>query len=193
MQNHQSNFFLLFSLILTLSLVACKEAAQQPENQQSYLSQNSAALAENIDLKGSLTAEPSPETKEAVADWSEFTSVNVEIEKIKSSSLQSFINNADNLYEAVQKIHDSIPEQFDNPPVQSRVNVLRTKVEVLNQDLDRPDLSPEQVNQSARDIYIAFQNLKIQLNEIFLRQLSDLDFDMDARQDSIQKSRQKKE
>lgn len=192
MQRYQTQFFLLLSFILTLSVIACKEKSQPSENLPDYLNQNTATLAENIDLKGSVTVEASPEAREAVADWPEFTSANVEIEKIKNSSLQSFINNADNLYDAVQKINDSIPEQFNNQPVQSRVNVLKTKVEVLNQDLDRPDLSPEQVNQNARDIYTAFQNLKIQLNEVFLRQLSDLEFDMDSRQDSIQQSRQRK-
>lgn len=191
MQTKPKYLYFIVGIIFSIGIISCKDKSEKPEPAPSYLDQNAAELSKNIDLQGVISVENTKQSENALSNWSEFTSANSEIEKIKSSSLRGFIDNSSSLYDAVEKIHDSIPKPFDNNPIESRMNVLKTKIEVLNQDLDRPDLSPEMVNQHARDIYIAFQNLKIQLNEVFLRQVSDLEFDMDARQDSIQRANRK--
>lgn len=178
--------------IFSVIIVSCKNREETPEPQVSYLDQNSDELLKQINLQGTRTVELSPKTQEVTSEWNEFLSVHSEIEKIKNSNIQNFIQNADNIDEAVTKISDSIPKSLDNNAVKSRLNVLSTKVKVMKQDLDRPNLSKEMVNNDAIAIYGAFQDFKIQLNENFLPQVSELDFDIDARQDSLQRKNQQK-
>lgn len=190
MQNIGKILLILVASTLFLGVaISCKDEAETTETIVSYLDKNAEELSKNIDLQGTRTAELSTKTEEVTSNWNEFLSAYSELEKMKTSSLQNFINNIDNLDEAVTKVNDSIPKTLNNNAIKSRLNVLRTKIKVMKQDLNRPNLNKEMINNDATAIYKAFQDLKIQLNEVFLPQVSELDFDMDARQDSIQKAK----
>ncbi len=183
-------FFLktLLGLCTLLFLYSCDNSDTKTEKNTSYFEENQAAFSKKIDLKNKPTVELSADAEKTVADWHKFIYANSEIEKIKDASLQNFISNADNIIDVITDL-DSIPKDFNTPPINSRINVLITKAKVLEQDIERPNLTPEMANENASDIYTAFQNLKIQINEVFLRKIEDLNFDIDAHQDSIQKSK----
>jgi len=193
MQNyHKISLILLITALFSVITISCKDGEETTEPQVSYLDKNADELSKKIDLQGSPTVELSATTQEAISNWNEYLSAQSEIEKIKNSSLQNFINNADIIDDAVVKIIDSIPETFNNRAVKSRLNVLNTKIKVMKQDLDRPNLNKEMINNDATAVYNAFQDFKIQLNEVFLPQVSELNFDIDARQDSIQRENEQK-
>src|SRR5699024_1383814 len=168
----------LFFLCLTALLFSCGDTETKTEKTTSYFEENKAAFSKKINLENHQKVTLSSEAENAVSDWSEFISANSEIDKLEDISLQNFISNADNIVEVITKL-DSIPKNFKTTPIHSRVNVLNTKAKVFEQDIKRPNLTPEMVNHNAVGIYVAFQNLKIQINEVFLRKISDLDFDLD--------------
>ena len=178
----------LFWLCSVLLLFSCDNSKTKTEKTTSYFEENQTAFSKEIDLQNNITVNLSADAENAVADWQEFISANSEIENLKETSLRNFINNSAIVIDVIAEL-DSIPDKFDTTPINSRINVLMTKSKVFEQDIDRPNLTPEMANQNAVDIYVAFQNLKIQINEVFLRKIEDLDFDIDAHQDSIQKSK----
>src|SRR5690625_970950 len=193
MQNfHKISLILLITALFSVITISCKDGEETTEPQVSYLDKNADELSKKIDLQGSPTVELSATTQEAISNWNEYLSAQSEIEKNKNSRLQNFINNADINDYAVVKIIDSIPETFNNRAVKSRLNVLNTKIKVMKQDLDRPNLNKEMINNDATAVYNAFPDFKIQLNEVFLPQVSELNFDIDARQDSIQRENEQK-
>jgi|GEM_PF-3769926 len=183
-------YYLIFLLLLT-AFISCKEAEENREPQKDYFENNQRFLSV-INLDNIPTVELNSQASESFSDWREFLSAHSEVEKIKNSTLHNFIGNADNLAEVILQMKDSLPEAHQNRAINSRLNVLETKVKVMQQNLERPQRSAELIEKDAEEIYAAFQNLKIQINELFLPQLEDLDFDIDTKQDSIRRARQKK-
>lgn len=191
MRKIKSYFLFCIGLFcFTQVVLSCKNDSQSSiKDSPSYLEQHAEALQKEIDLSGIPKASLSKKAQKVTANWSEFVSVKSEVDNLKRTSLQGLISNADNLITAIEKLADSIPEPFNNHAVSSRLLVMSTQSKVLQQNLKRSDLTPEMVNKDGRAIYEAFQSLNIQLNEVFLRQVSDLEFDIDSQQDSIQKSK----
>lgn len=179
--------FLTMPILATGILVGCRNAdSGSPETTET---EQTSHWDEDISLQKIKEVDLLPETDEQASDWPEFLSAKSEIDKIKSTTRQQFLNDNDNLAQAIFSLNDSIPDIFKNKPIQARLKVLSTLAHVSQQNISRSDRSPELINQDARSIFEAFQNLKIQLNEIFVRQVSDIEFDLDREQDSILRAR----
>lgn len=172
--------------ILLFNVLSCNNSKEKEQEESSYTEQYAASFSKSLDLSTIPKTELIPEADEALSDWSEFMSVKSEIEKLEDYSLQNLISNAENLTEAIENLQDSIPEQFNKTPIKSRMNVLATKSKILQQYTKQEGLDTTEIQQNGADIYNAFGNLKIQMNEVFLEHLPEFDTDLDRKQDSIQ-------
>lgn len=185
------NIHLFICLALFTLFINCKNSDKKNKKGKStYLEQNTQALSKRIDLSSVSSVELSPQAKEASSNWLKFLSANSELKKFNNYSLQELINNKNNLSQSFKNLQDSIPKQFDVVPVQSRITVLVTKSDMFKEYGNRERIDSKEVQVYGQEIYKAFTDLKIQLNEVFLEQLPEFQIDMDKRQDSIRKSKQ---
>lgn len=183
-----SIFFTITVVIVLSGLWSCQNKKKQPAKEKhSYVEKNSRALSADLQLNHIQEVRLSSQSENAVSSWINFMSLQSEINKFDGFTLQNLVENSDNLLEAVKSVQDSIPSAFNNQPVQSRLNVLATKAKVLNQNGSRSYVDTTDLQQNGKDIYGAFQNLKIQLNEVFLQDLPEFGDDFDEEQDSIQR------
>lgn len=194
MRKHLSQSTLFLLLVLLVGLAACKDKNKEKVETTSYIEQNAQAFAKEVDLSRIPKIKLSAKAEEASSDWVEFLNVKLEIEKIENYSLQNLVNNSENLLESVIQLRDSlIPDEFSVIPIESRINVLVTKAEVLHQNTQRYQIDTLEIQEGGKDLYQAFGNLKIQLNEVFLEGLPEFDLDMDRKQDSIRAAKLKED
>lgn len=179
--------------IVLIGFKSCKDADENQESHRAYLEKHAEAFAKKFDLSTIPNSTLNQEAQNATSNWTEFLAAQSEIENIKNYSLQKLINNSDNLSRAAASLMDSIPDKFDKTPVESRINVLITKTKILNQYAQRNVVDTTIIQHSGQDIYKAFGNLKVQLNEVFLTQFEGFDITIDQKQDSIQKTKHQEE
>jgi len=73
-------------------------------------------------------------------------------------------------------------------PIQARLNVLLTKAYLLEGEANKQPPSAKNIDSLSAELYKEFGNLKIQLNEVFLKSVEDFEFELDERirkQDSL--------
>ncbi len=171
---------------------SCKNDPKKPKTQQSYIEEHAQAFAKKINLNGIPSFQLSGKALEAAINWPEYVAARSEIRKLEDFTLQDLVSNNASLLRTVEKLKDSIPQKMDNTPVESRINVLLTKANVLHQNAKRYAIDTAELQAGGRAIYTAFQNLKIQLNEVFVKQQPNFEMVMDQKQDSIQQARKNK-
>lgn len=192
MQKALKYFVILGCFALIFGLSGCKDSKDKNEKEVSYLEKNAKTFSQKIDLKGIDRVSLSSKAEKACSDWIEYLTVKSEIRKLQDFTLQDLISDSGNLLKSVEQLQKTIPENLNAIPVQSRIVVLLTKAHVLDQETQRHKIDAQKIEKSGQDIFKAFTDLKIQLNEVFLQHLRDFDFDIDKAQDSIQKAKQEK-
>lgn len=190
MKKNKSIFFQGVLFVFMLMLFSCNTEKDSKNDKLSYEQAHAKTFARSLDLKNMKDIQLMPKAKEATSDWSEFMNARAEISKLPSFTLQDIINNSNNLLQSVIALQDSIPEVFQVKPVKSRLTVLLTKAEVLSQISKRARPDAKQIEAHGKEMYKAFGDLEIQLNEVFLKSIEDFEFDLDAREDSIQQVKQ---
>lgn len=184
---------ILFFLLIMLGTQACNQSDKEQEQAVSYTEESVQAFSTKIDLKDIPKVDLSRDAAAVTSDWNEFITVRAEIDKIKNNTLQKLVDDHENLMEAVKNLNDSIPEGLDNPAVRSRTNVLFTRAKLLQQKINSQTFTSKEIEKGGYEIYLAFINLEIQLNEVFIKHLPDFEINMDRVQDSILESRQTEE
>ncbi len=174
-------------IVFIISLFACKDSDKKGQNDRLDARERDQLLAQKLDLKGLPVVQLNSQAKEAAGEWMAFLSLKSEIENLTDYSLQQIINNSDNLVSAAKALRQGIPEEFKAVPVQSRINVILTQSRMLNQYAGRSQPNIEEITRYGRRVFKAFSDLKIQLNEIFIRQSIELKFDGNIPIDSTQK------
>lgn len=186
------NPYLLIGTLWAFSLLACNRADQQSDT-ASFNEKKIQSLSAKIDLKTVSRAHLITKAQEDISNWSAFLTLKVEIENLENYSLQEVIDNSPSIIKSINDVQDSVPEKFNTPPILNRLNVLFTKAEMLQQYLDYEQNDSITLQNMGKSIFEAYENLEIQLNETYLQTYSQFDFDMDRRQDSIQRARKQEE
>ncbi|WP_386408442.1 hypothetical protein [Sungkyunkwania multivorans] len=112
--------------------------------------------------------------KKEIRTWASFNSLNSKVEQMPSVSryrLYTFTEELDVLYEEL--FEQEFPEKFNVPPVKSRLLVFRTFILKLKSKADDQRFSDEELTQGIVEIVEAFNNVKIQVNEISESDLDD--------------------
>lgn len=186
-------YFLFFgNIIFLFCLMSCRNSNSQQNIQVSQSNENTKPITEKLDLKNISRVQLSQDAKESTSDWIKFLVMKSEVNKFQDFTLKDLLEDKNNLAELTQSLTDSVPKKFDTIPVQARLNVLKTRVEMFKQYAGQDGVESEEVETHGREIYKAFANLETQLNELFIRNVPDFEFDMDRKQDSVLKSTEKK-
>lgn len=187
-----SLFKTVIFLFLTTAFVNCHSSDKNQDEEIIYNQRLSKSLSQPLNLQQVSKADLIPQAQKDLSNWSDFLTLQVEIEKLEDYSLRDLMNAESTLLKSVEKIQDSLPEKFETTPIKSRLNVLYIRSKILNQYLQYQKNDTLELQRMGAEIYAAYENLKIQFNEIYLTDFSEFDFDIDRRQDSIQEARKKK-
>ena len=189
-----------FGILITLAicgaffLIACKEEVTEENEQKTFQQETAEALSKKVSISSNRSVDLITEAQETTANWSAYLSLKNEIESFENSTYQEIINGSNNLVESLVTIKASLPQDFKVTPVYARIKVLITQAQVLRQEVENPRVQPARIDSLVNEIYTSFTNLKIQLNEVYLKTLDDIEseFDDALQPDTLQNSTEPK-
>jgi hypothetical protein len=120
-----------------------------------------------------------PRTKE-IENWEELNSLNLFLSKFKKSSPNEALSNALELKELVKNLKDSvIPEKFNIPSFNARVNILHNEVLRLTDLTYIPSIKAAEVNAQVEKVLSSFSSLKGKINTIITQKKFENAIDVD--------------
>ncbi len=168
-----------FVLICLLILAACNTSEEKQKAPVSFTEKYAEALQKEINLDSLEKVNLLPEAQQNLSKWPAFLTLQNEVKRLDEAKLQEVANNCNNLLNSIQEVEKTLPEVFQEKAIQARIRVLKTKTAMLRQNLSTPSTKPQTIESLAKEIYAAFQNLKIQLNEVFLKNLEDIEKELE--------------
>lgn len=163
-------------LLLAVSLFSCRSEHETEDSAKDAA--DTTAFQEKIkteDRNLSLQAD----SRKYAMNWVEFITAQNEIERIKSSTIGEVMNNSGAIAQIMQSLQTSLPDSLKSVPVEARLNVLTTKAQLLKQYSGKQKPDPEAISKTASEIYSEFNNLKLQMNEIFMKSLEDFEKELE--------------
>lgn len=168
----------LLFLFISLLLFGCNQN-KNPEPNTGQKIQDSIAFSQNLNIVNA-EVQLLPEAKAITSEWLAYITAESEIENFKNYSIKEVAANSRPIAEIMLSLKETIPDSLKFNAVKARVGVLFTKAKVLEQLSNKRNLNPSEINQVAQQIPSEFNNLKIQLNELFLKTLEQFEQELDA-------------
>lgn len=110
----------------------------------------------------------SEEARATAEDWAQYIAMESEINRMKEYTIQDAMTNSFTILQAADTLQKTVPKKFRQVPIQSRLQVLHAKANVLYQLSEKQVPNIEKIKKTAEEIPIDFYNLNIQLNEAFI-------------------------
>lgn len=165
-----------FLFIVALSIISCRTEHDAEDSAKDAA--DTTAFQEEIKTEEELeTLEP--EARNFALNWVEFITAQNEIEKLKGSKVGDVMNNSGAIAQIMQSLKTSLPDSLKSIPVEARLNVVNTKAQLLNQYSHKQEPDAEAISQTASELYTEFNNLKLQMNEIFRKSLEDFERELE--------------
>lgn len=175
----------LLFLFISLLLLGCNQNKNSESNKEQNI-EDSIAFSQNLrtpEAKVLLL----PEARAITSEWLAFITAESEIENFKNYSVKEVAANSRPIAEIMLSLKETIPDSLKFNAVKARVGVLYTKAKVLEQLSHKRNLNPSEINVLAQQIPAEFNNLKIQLNELFLKTLEQFEQELDEFQSKQEK------
>ncbi|MBZ9728176.1 hypothetical protein LB467_00610 [Salegentibacter sp. JZCK2] len=163
-------------IILILLFWSCNEKSKTEDNSGRQL--DSITLNKPIETTNQEIV-LLPEARKHVIQWLAYIAAQNEVDQLKNYNLQQTIESSRPISQVMESLSASIPDSLSSNAIRARANVLATKAKVLEQLSHRRRLDADAITEVAREIPDEFNNLKIQLNELFLKTLEDFEDELD--------------
>lgn len=165
----------IFCLLLALSFISCDQQSEQG-------SAPAATVADTTAFEQKLQLEEAPvsllpEADEITSEWLAYIIAQDEIQNLRNYSVREAAQAAEPLAEIMKNLMETAPPGLETNAVKARLAVLYTKAKVLEQQANQRKPDPEKIALVATQLVREFNNLKVQINEIFLRTMEDFDFE----------------
>lgn len=165
-----------FFLFLVLTIISCKN--QDNNNDNSQTARDTTAFAAKIKINEKPIA-LEPTAREFALEWVEFIAAQNEVDRLKNVSVEEVMDKSAAISQIMQSLQTSLPDSLKSVPVEARLNVVSTKAQLLDQYSHKRKPDPELISQTTIDLYDEFNNLKLQMNEIFRKTLEDFEKELD--------------
>lgn len=164
------------SIFLAVAMISCKNQ-QEPEN-TAEVEQDTTAFKAEIKTSGN-SVSLDPEAKEYALHWVEYITAQNEIQDLQQSTVREIMDKSAVISQIMQSLQTSVPDSLQSVPVLARLNVVSTKAQLLDQYSHKREPDAEAVSRTASELYDEFNNLKLQMNEIFRKTLEDFEKELD--------------
>ncbi|PZD78460.1 hypothetical protein DNG35_05200 [Mesonia sp. K7] len=156
-------------------MFSCDNTDKVAEEEKTFQLQRAKILQKKINISPTKEVTLLKEANDSASNWAEYMNFQNEIRNIQNFTYQELASSSNNIRETSLAMKDSVPPVFNVNPVKVRLNVLYTKSSMLNQLIQRQVIDTTRIKTTTADLQDAFQNLKIQLNEVFLGTLEEFE------------------
>jgi DNA repair ATPase RecN len=165
----------IFSVFIVLVLFSCK---QESESQQSDNNVDSLSFQQKVQIDDRQYA-LEPEAREYALSWVEFITAQNEIRNLENATLKQIMRNSSSTAQIMESLTTSLPDSLRSVSVEARLNVINTKAQLLKQYSKKRNPDVNKIRQTTQELYSEFNNLKLQMNELFLKTLEDFEGELD--------------
>ncbi len=170
---------LMKKLICFISLVAIISCKTEQDAEDSLKNkQDTTAFQKKIKIQDPDFA-LEPEARKYALNWVEYITAQNEISKLEDATINEVMNNAPTIAQIMGSLKTSIPDSLKAVPVEARLNVINTKAQLLKQYSGKQKPDAEAIQQTAKELHQEFSNLKLQMNELFLKTIEDFEKELD--------------
>ncbi len=168
-------FLIIFSVLI--GVISCQNKSEKA-TENSFLENQTSILQKDIVLPTSVQLQLSQKTQDIANTWADYKTFENELDNLKSSHYQDLVENASNLAKITKQLNDSIPPVFNENAIAVRLNVLYTHTKMLEQVSQRQVKDTTLLKNNLEKVIIAFNNLKVQLNEVFLPSIEEFEAEL---------------
>ena len=111
--------------------------------------------------------------------WAAYIVLNEEVKQLQNTSVNYLIDNSSAWAQLMETLQATLPDSLGSKPVNSRLRVLTTKAKILEQKSHLQSIKPQEVEEIGIEIPMDFNNLNIQLNELFIESIEDFEAELD--------------
>lgn len=171
MKNFRLNFFntkWIMSFLGLALLLSCQQKEQKPDQKDSSQKNIDSLYQIQVDLEQVSLNE---EATEIALAWEDYMATQTELEQWQDYQFTEILSNTGNLQSVTDSLRISVPEKFNNKPIQSRLKTLSTQANMLDLYVEKSEDYRAMHNQ-AQSIIATFVGLKRQMNEVFIEEFS---------------------
>ena len=117
--------------------------------------------------------------KKHASKWAAYIVLNQEMKQLKNVSVNYLIDNSSAWAQLMETLQATLPDSLVSKPVNSRIKVLTTKARILEQKSHLQSIKPQEIKEIGMEIPMDFNNLNIQLNELFIESIEDFEAELD--------------
>lgn len=173
-----------------LLLLFCTSCGEEQKNTPVSHEDSEFKLSDSIHVNTNQEVELLPSAREQVLQWLAYATAQNEIENLKVETGNKIVKNAKPLVQIMEELQNTLPDTLRDPTVEARINVLVNKAHVLFQYASRRHQEPKKIFEVSNELIEEFGNFKLQLNELFMKDLEDFESELDIQfkeaRDSLQ-------
>lgn len=171
-------FFVLAILTLANSCTDQKKEEVKNENKVVIPTQ----LKKEINLDSIKMVALSEKTKRITEDWIMYIALNSEVKRLENYTILDVVNNSETIEKVVDSLSITVPKTFETNAVKARIVTLKTHAKLLQENSKRIEPDPEEIENLSAKLKLDFNNLNIQLNEVFIIQESTVESETNTTQ-----------
>ena len=165
MKHGPLHFALLLILSGSLSLVSCTDSEGASEEITEAVQDLSNTFGDRSAQLPALSAD----AESVVSNWSVFDDLSRDLGSINGVTVLEMRAKTDRLKMYTDSLAKSIPDTLNTQPILSRLLILQTRVNLLDQQINQSRLDSAMVEDHIHELNKAGTNLFSQLNEKFLK------------------------
>ncbi|AEE19272.1 hypothetical protein JM84_0365 [Dokdonia sp. Hel_I_63] len=169
---------IIISIIFTASC-SQKKASQKPKETVTLVGNDTIQLPTPKNLKASIRL--TAQAREGVKNWSFYNDLSSSIDSLHTNTLGELrkqLIGLDALYIRLEEAEEAVapvtPEAVQTKAVNARLVAIETKVKTLQNSAHLNTLVPEEISKKTGELFNAYQDLNLQLNELFNTSFKDL-------------------
>ena len=151
---------LLFFCLLPWVLLSCDDISSEESIKQDVASDSLIFASKDFTLP-TLNSQAS----KIVENWPIFQEFKTEALGLKNLPLENLKSKTERLILQVDSISKNIPDTLRSNTIQSRVAIVKTRVNLLKQEINRGRIRPLEIEKNLEETKIAITTFILQLNE----------------------------
>ena len=158
-----SRFFLVLFICIFCS---CKKnSREQPDNIRSY--QDSTTISKEDIQKLNFTEFVLDSQSEKNLNWLKYKEMESKIDELKNGDLSQFKTDFKIVETLINEFTNTVPLNINEEAIQARILIVKTMYLRLNNIINMPTSTKEDIKKSITDLLESFSNLTYQINKKF--------------------------
>ncbi|WP_019037362.1 hypothetical protein [Psychroflexus tropicus] len=157
----------LLLLITTVGILSCSNGDKKNQELNSRPSVPSE-LQDKIKLDSIRLVGLSQEAKAGTDEWMMYIALNSEVKRLEEYTIADLVNNAETINNVIDSLAQTVPKPFETNAVEARIRTLKTHSELLLDNSKRMEPEASIIEELSIKLKLDFNNLNIQLNEVYI-------------------------